>query len=109
MASLSLSFDEAPSAASRAAAAAAKIPDPAPLPPRVKRKKVSWQEDASLVLVRFFLQVRNVSQSSCHSLPKSDTNCKNLLDSLLRLLHGPNYLHAPSPMRNKDAHDTHGA
>lgn len=56
-ASLSLAFDEVPSAASRAAAAAAKVPDPPALPAKEKRKKVSWQADESLVLVRYFLQV----------------------------------------------------
>ena len=58
MTSLSLSFDETPSAASRAAAAAAKIPDPAPVSRREKSKKVSWHKDSSLVLVRYFLQVQ---------------------------------------------------
>ncbi|KAK9834671.1 hypothetical protein WJX74_007213 [Apatococcus lobatus] len=41
-------------AAERAAAAAARIPDPAPKPRRIKRKSLSWQSDAQMTAIRWF-------------------------------------------------------
>ena len=44
-------------AADRAAEAAARIPDPAPRSPRVKRKSVSFVDDGELTRIRYFLKV----------------------------------------------------
>ena len=76
MTSLSLSFDEAPTAASRAAAAAAKIPEPQPMASREKRKKVSWHDDASLVLVRYFLQVQLSTHSAYRCASSFVSECR---------------------------------
>ena len=45
-------------AAERAAAAAARIPDPAPKPRRIKRKSLSWKSDSDMAAIRWFRKVR---------------------------------------------------
>lgn len=54
-------------AAERAAAAAARIPNPAPRPRRIKRKSLSWKTESDIAAIRWFRKVRHrvVSGITC--------------------------------------------
>ncbi len=57
-------------AAERAAAAAARIPDPAPRPRRIKRKSLSWKPETDMTAVRWFRKVS--CRRACYSGHSTD-------------------------------------